>query len=89
MLPACRANRTGEVGAFAVHKLLELVESAAVADRQHVDRNAGGIGKLHRLGACPAVQRIDFRLFQVRDGGRQILRVLIEPAQEDEDVVGP
>jgi hypothetical protein len=25
----------------------------------------------------------------VRDGRRQILRVLVEPAQEDEDVVGP
>ena len=78
---------TGEIVALAVHEQLELIENAAIADRQHVDRDAGGIGELHRLGASLAVQRIDLRLFKVRDGRRQILRVLVEPAQEDEDVV--
>ena len=78
---------TGEIVALTVHEQLELIEGAAVADRQHVDRDAGGIGEFHRLGASLAVQRIDLRLFKVRDGRRQILRVLVEPAQEDEDVV--
>ena len=66
---------TGELIAFPVHKQLELIEGAAVADRQHVDGDPGGIGELHSLGASFAVQRIDLSPFNVGDGSRQILRV--------------
>jgi len=77
-----------EIGAFAVYELLEVIKGAAVTDRQHIDRDAGGIGEFHRLGARFAVQRINSCLFKMRDGRRQILRVLIKPAQEYKDVVG-
>ena len=79
----------GEVGALAVHKLLELVERAAVADRQHVGWDAGSVGELHWLGRVFAIQWIDLRLFDQRDGRCQVLWVLIERTQEDEDIVGP
>jgi len=64
------------------------IEGAAVADRQHVDRHTGGIGKLHRPRGFPAVERIDFGLFDERDGRCQIFRILVERAQENEHVVG-
>jgi hypothetical protein len=36
----------GKAGALAIHQFLQLVEGSAIADRQHVDRHAGRIGRL-------------------------------------------
>ena len=78
--------RTGEIVTLTVHKPLELIPHVAIADRQHVNRDAGGVGVFHRLGAGLAVERIDFRLCQVLGGRRQVLRVPVEPAQKSENI---
>ena len=44
---------------------------------------------MHRLCSGLPVQRINLRLFHQLNGRSQILRILIEGAQEDEDVVRP
>ena len=79
----------GKIGALAIHELLQLIERAAIAGRQHIGRNAGGVGIFHGFGGGLAVQRINLGLFHQRHGRRQILRILIERAQEDKDVEGP
>src|SRR6185437_497332 len=68
---------TGEIVAFAIHEELELIECAAIANRQHVNWDARSVGESHRFGASLAIQRVDFRLFKVRHSRSQILRVLI------------
>src|ERR1700758_1903576 len=74
---------TGEVVALPFQEPIELVEGATLADRQHVDRDAGGIGEFHRLGPSLVVQWIDLCPFKVVDCRRQILRVFEKPAQEE------
>src|SRR5271155_3006846 len=65
----------GQVVALSVHEPLELVEYASIADRQHVGSDAGGIWKFHRLGAGLAIQWINLRFFNVRNGRCEVLRI--------------